>query len=126
MQELFKYILENQANIKLSSRIKLILGLPISNDKLSYELRYERGLYLTNTIVSSLPDNLNIKGILYLKNTKMTKLPNNLVAYAMDIRDTDINILPDSLDIGLIFVDKNKEEYFKNNFPKFTNKIKTI
>ena len=54
------------------------------------------------------------------------KLPNNLkVSGYLDLRSTEIEELPDNLEVGtVIVVTDGKEQYFMDNFPKFRNKIK--
>ena len=59
---------------------------------------YDRSLDLRNTGVTSLPDNLTVKGRLYLHDTGITSLPDNLnVRYDLDLSDTGITALPDNL-----------------------------
>ena len=58
-------------------------------------------LDLTNTPITSLPDNLQVGGDLYLYNTKITSLPNNLqVGGFLNLSNTPITSLPDNLQVG--------------------------
>ncbi len=58
-------------------------------------------LYLSNTPITSLPDNLTVGGWLYLSNTPIASLPDNLtVGGSLDLRDTQITSLPDNLTVG--------------------------
>jgi hypothetical protein len=59
-------------------------------------------LDLSNTPITSLPDNLTkVGGYLYLENTKITSLPENLTVESyLDLRGTPITSLPNNLTIG--------------------------
>ena len=58
-------------------------------------------LYLSNTGITALPDNLTVGGWLDLSNTNITALPDNLtVGGGLDLRDTNITALPDNLTVG--------------------------
>ena len=58
-------------------------------------------LDLSNTPITSLPDNLTVGGSLYLYNTQITSLPDNLtVGGSLDLRNTQITSLPDNLTVG--------------------------
>ena len=58
-------------------------------------------LNLYNTKITSLPDNLKVGGNLYLSNTKITSLPDNLkVGGYLDLSNTKITSLPDNLKVG--------------------------
>ena len=58
-------------------------------------------LYLSNTNITELPDNLTVGGSLYLSNTNITELPDNLtVGGWLDLRHTNITELPDNLTVG--------------------------
>ena len=71
----------------------------VINPDLSIEVK--EGLYLRNTSVDFLPDNLNVGNWVDLSNTKMTHLPDNLnVRRWLDIRNTQITSLPDNLSVG--------------------------
>ena len=56
--------------------------LGISSDKYvindDFSINYKSDLYLPNTKITELPDNLIVHGYLYLTNTNITKLPDNL------------------------------------------------
>jgi hypothetical protein len=58
-------------------------------------------LDLHNTPITSLPDNLQVGGYLDLFNTKITSLPDNLqVGGYLNLRNTKITSLPDNLNVG--------------------------
>lgn len=58
-------------------------------------------LYLCNTDITSLPDNLVVRGDLNLNNTRITSLPDNLVVGGwLDLCDTKIKSLPNNLVVG--------------------------
>ena len=58
-------------------------------------------LYLSDTKITALPDNLTVGGNLYLSDTKITALPDNLtVGGWLDLSDTKITALPDNLTVG--------------------------
>ena len=58
-------------------------------------------LYLANTPITSLPNNLNVGGNLNLENTPITSLPNNLsVGGYLDLGNTPITSLPNNLSVG--------------------------
>jgi len=57
-------------------------------------------LYLTETPIQSLPDNLYVGGWLWLGKTPIQSLPDNLrVEGELDLRGTQIQSLPDNLDV---------------------------
>ena len=57
-------------------------------------------LYLNDTPITSLPDNLKVGGTLYLSNTKITSLPDNLqVGGGLNLGNTKITSLPDNLQV---------------------------
>ena len=58
-------------------------------------------LYLENTQITSLPDNLTVGGYLNLENTQITSLPDNLtVGTSLYLRGTQITSLRDNLTVG--------------------------
>ena len=58
-------------------------------------------LDLSNTQITSLPDNLEVGGDLYLSDSKITSLPDNLeVGGGLYLRNTQITSLPDNLEVG--------------------------
>jgi hypothetical protein len=68
----------------------------VINPDLSIDYKY--GLYLSNTQITSLPDNLSVNGNLWLDNTPITSLPDNLTVYGhLDLTNTPITSLPDNL-----------------------------
>ena len=70
----------------------------VINDDFSID--YKSDLYLANTKITELPDNLTVNGYLYLTNTNITKLPDNLtVKGSLDLENTNISELPDNLKV---------------------------
>ena len=58
-------------------------------------------LYLINSDITKLPDNLKVKGSLNLSNTPITKLPNSLeVNGCIDLSHTSITYLPNDLKVN--------------------------
>ena len=58
-------------------------------------------LYLRDTPIRALPDNLTVGGSLYLGDTPIQALPDNLtVGGGLDLRGTPIRALPDNLTVG--------------------------
>jgi hypothetical protein len=58
-------------------------------------------LNLSNTPITSLPNNLQVGRSLYLRNTPITSLPNNLqVGGYLDLANTPITSLPNDLQVG--------------------------
>ena len=58
-------------------------------------------LYLSNTPITSLPDNLEVGGDLSLRNTQIKELPNNLkVGGNLTLSNTQIEKLPDNLEVN--------------------------
>jgi len=58
-------------------------------------------LDLSGTPITSLPDNLKVGGNLDLSGTKITSLPDNLeVGGYLDLSGTKITSLPDNLEVG--------------------------
>jgi len=58
-------------------------------------------LYLSNTKITSLPDNLSVERSLDLENSQITSLPDNLsVGGYLDLANTKITSLPDNLSVG--------------------------
>ena len=65
-------------------------------------------LDLSNTQITSLPDNLEVGGHLYLYKTPITSLPDNLnVGGGLNIRNTPITSLPDNLKVGGVIYLRN-------------------
>ena len=68
----------------------------VINDDFSID--YKNGLYLENTKITKLPDNLTVHGWLDLTNTKITELPDNLTIHGyLDLDNTNITKLPNNL-----------------------------
>jgi hypothetical protein len=60
-------------------------------------------LDLSNTSITTLPDNLTVGGSLDLRGTRITTLPDNLtVGGSLDLRGTRITTLPDNLPNTLV------------------------
>ena len=58
-------------------------------------------LYLRNTLITSLPQGLKVKGALYLSYTPITALPKDLtVGGSLDLENTPITSLPQDLTVG--------------------------
>ena len=58
-------------------------------------------LYLSDTQITALPDNLTVGGWLDLRGTQITALPDNLtVGGWLDLSGTQITALPDNLTVG--------------------------
>jgi len=89
-----------QQYIKDGSKGDLDLGYtPITS--LPDNLTVRGGLYLNNTKITSLPDNLTVEGYLNLSNTPITSLPDNLkVGRSLNLINTPITSLPDNLKVG--------------------------
>ena len=61
----------------------------------------QNSLDLSDTQITSLPDNLTVGGSLYLRNTQIASLPDNLtVGGLLDLSNTQITSLPDNLTVG--------------------------
>ena len=66
-----------------------------------FSIKIGRYLNLSNTQITSLPDNLSVGGDLNLSNTPITTLPDNLtVGGWLDLSNTPITSLPDNLTVG--------------------------
>lgn len=58
-------------------------------------------MYLDNTLITKLPEQLTINGYLRLENTPITKLPDMLVvSESLYLDNTKISILPNYLSVG--------------------------
>jgi len=95
-------------------------------EKLPDNLKVGGGLYLYKTPITQLPDNLKVGGYLDLRNTQITQLPDNLeVGGYLDLWNTPITQLPDNLQVGgYILVNYSKQQYFKDKYPQYTDKIR--
>lgn len=121
MKELFQYIIDNQPKVKISLKVKLLLGFSITKR----DLNHRGGLFLEYSNISSLPNNLRIYHSLNISNTKITSLPDNLrVDGYLLLFNTEINTLPDDLIVGEhIYVNDNRVTEFKIKFPKYAKQI---
>ena len=82
----------SQGNLELSNT--QITSLPDN-------LKVGGDLNLSNAPITSLPDNLEVGGGLYLHNTQITSLPDNLeVGGDLYLSDSKITSLPDNLEVG--------------------------
>lgn len=92
---------------------KLFNGIPLSED----DLHVDGSLYLTNTNITSLPNNLTIVGDLDLASTEISTLPDNLTVDGwLDIRNTNIISIPNNLRVNrTIFISHTPltRRYFK-------------
>ena len=69
------------------------------DDKLN--IFFEGNFHLSNTKITSLPDNLSVGGSLGLENTQITSLPDNLsVGGFLNLENTQITFIPDNLSVG--------------------------
>ena len=95
---------ESRYEILPDLSIKVNGNLDLSNTQITSlpdNLTVEGWLDLSNTQITSLPDNLTIGGDLYLRNTPITSLPDNLsVGRNLNLSNTQITSLPDNLTIG--------------------------
>ena len=67
------------------------------------------------------------QGELDLEGTPIKQLLSNLVKVGgnLDLEDSKIEKLPDNLTVGgRIYVAFGKEQYFKDKYPQFSNKIR--
>ena len=87
----------------------------VINDDFSID--YKSDLYLENTNITELPDNLTVKGSLDLVNTKITKLPDNLkVNGYLSLANTNITKLPDNLTVNDgLYLDNTKVSRLPDN-----------
>ena len=79
------------------------LGIDESRYEILPDFSIKMGGYLnlSNTQITSLPDNLSVGGDLNLSNTPITTLPDNLtVGGWLDLSNTSITSLPDNLTVG--------------------------
>ena len=84
-------------------------------------------LVLSNTPVTSLPDNLKVGGSLYLGNTQITSLPDNLkVGTSLVLYNTPITSLPNNLKVGGYLYLRNtpiSKKYSKEEIKKMVPKV---
>ena len=75
-------------------------------------------LYLSDTPITSLPDNLTVHGYLDLSYSKIKSLPDNLTVHGdLDLAGTQITALPDNLTVGGHLILKDTPNLDKNNLP---------
>jgi len=83
---------------KSLEKLKLIEELETLPDGVQY--KYEDNLYLNNSNIKKLPNDLHVDGSLYLKDTNITELPNKLYVNGyFYIRETSIEELPNDLHV---------------------------
>jgi hypothetical protein len=93
--DIYKFI-EEKKGYKIPIKFKLINGLPLTKE----ELKFKGDLYLFNTKITSLPDNLHVGGDLYLQYTNITSLPDNLTVNGyLNLYNTQITDIPQNLKI---------------------------
>ena len=94
---LFKFI-EDKKDIKVPFEAKLFHA-PEAITKEDLDVKGD--LDISDTQITSLPDNLKVGGYLGLVNTKITSLPNNLeVGEDLWLANTLITFLPNGLKVG--------------------------
>ena len=77
------------------------MKLTLEEAKAMMDRNNDGGLYLRDTEITALPDNLTVGGGLDLSGTKITALPDNLtVGGSLDLSGTNITALPDNLTVG--------------------------
>ncbi len=117
IDKVFEFI-KDKRGYKTPFMYKLINGLPLSED----ELTFEDNLDLQYTDVSFLPDNLYVKGWLDLRDTKITSLPDNLrVNGSIFITNLNISEIPNKLKFHGNFYIANtplEEKYYPNEITK--------
>jgi hypothetical protein len=89
---------------KIDGNLVIKSSLDLSNTPITSlpdDLKVEDFLYLSNTKITSLPDNLQVGGYLNLHNTPITSLPDDLkVGGGLYLHNTPITSLPDDLKVG--------------------------
>lgn len=87
---------------KIEERKRKIIANTYKRIQKYIENGSEGNLSLWGTLITSLPDNLtHVGGQLYLRDSKILKLPNNLkVDGELNLMNTEIMVLPDNLNIG--------------------------
>ena len=94
---------ESRYEILPDLSIKVNGNLDLSNTQITSlpdNLTVEGWLDLSNTQITSLPDNLTVGGSLYSSNTQITSLPDNLTVEGwLDLNNTPITSLPDNLSV---------------------------
>jgi hypothetical protein len=92
---LLKFIESKEPEYRIPIRIKFMLNSKsVTND----DYTTSKDLNLQSLPITSLPDNLDIKGYVDISNTEIKSLPNNLkVGGRLNITDTDISSLPEDL-----------------------------
>ena len=83
----------------------------VINDDFSID--YKSDLFLVNTNITKLPNNLTVNGWLDLRNTNITKLPDNLTVHGyLNLTNINITKLPDNLTVNgsLILTNTNITE----------------
>ena len=79
-------------------------------------------LYLNNTQITSLPDNLTVGCYLDLRDTQITSLPDNLtVGGWLYLGNTPITSLPDNLTVGCSLDIRGTQIINKNNYKQLNH-----
>jgi len=96
-----KKIIEKSHPEETDDVIEKITHLIYGTDLDIKELKVANHLFLNDTKITKLPDNLEVGGDLHLNDTKITKLPDNLeVGGDLHLNNTKITELPDNLEVG--------------------------
>ena len=109
MKELFTYLDDNY-EVRVPIRIKIILGLPLPNKKLR---TYKLNLSYSNDI--ELPENLTIYDDLNLYKSRIKKLPKGLNVNTLSMIDSDVQYLPDDIQVNTIIASYSKLKMLPNN-----------
>jgi hypothetical protein len=96
LKDVFEFLQEKE-NVKISLKKKLICGMKLTED----ELNIGGNIDLSDTKITSLPNNLKVSGGLFLSYTKIASLPDNLqVGGDLDLSYTKITSLLDNFQVG--------------------------
>ena len=96
MIELLEYIIDIEKDIVLTPKFKILMGKPLSKDELTFNK-----LYLKNSKIKKLPDNLRIEGSLHLQYSEIEVLPKNLyVRDDINLYMSKIKTLPSDMYVG--------------------------
>ncbi len=98
MYNLFKFIEDKKPQYKTPFKVKFIYAPETLTKE---ELNVRGDLYLYNTPIQSLPDNLKVEDNLILPSTPIQSLPNDLkVGGDLNLYNTPIQSLPNDLKVG--------------------------
>jgi hypothetical protein len=94
IQKQIQQYIKNGSKGDLNLSNTLITSLPNN-------LKVQGGLWLDKTPITTLPDDLEVKESLYLRNAKITSLPNGLkVGGSLELFNSPITSLPSDLEVG--------------------------